>query len=193
MPVVRSDKPGAKMIEQKVKGYGEGINTFVVDKQKYRKDTIPLGNILRNVSKHVTPVGIFSIPDLQAVNKSRKPIATIQPDLVVQLMSSSIHVGYLTVGADYHILVKKVTFAPIKDRKVNAYLRKYAFETVASLLHHFGHLTTDFVNKHAKMYDEEFKGSTNYGTRIYMKKHPDAPKYFLIPFFYKFGCRFTSE
>lgn len=193
MPVVKTNKSPAKMVEQEVSGYGAGINTFLVDKQRYVKYQVSLGSIIPGIQKHVEPVGIFELADLQIGASSRRPIATIEPDLVVQLMSTVIHVGGLTAGADYHILVKNVRFPQIKDGQVKRFIEKHKFKVVASLLHHYGELTAPFVNRYAKQFDEEYEGSTKYGTRIYLKGSIDSPKYFVIPFLYKFGCRFMND
>lgn len=193
MPVVKSDKPYARMVSQDVNGFGAGINTFLVDKQKYQKFEIALGSIVSNIQRNAEPVGIFALQELQIVRTSSRAIATIQPDLVVQLMATTLRVGALTVGADYHILVKDVRFNNMKDAKVLRFLNKYKFAAVASILHHYGRLTTPFVNQYAKKYDEEYVTSSKYGTKIYLKGNVDAPKAFIIPFMYKFGCRFINE
>lgn len=191
MPVIRSDKAPARMVESQLEDYGAGSNVFLVDKVKPFTAAYSLMNIIPEAVRNLKPVGLFTIADLQANHKSRRPIATMEADLVHQLLSCTVRGRVMFVAADFHLMVKSVAVPTLTDRQVRKYLRAYPFEIVASLLHAYGEHSAPFVNRMGRNYSDDYVPTRECATRIYMRKAPDAPKTF-IPVMYKFGVRFMS-
>ncbi len=191
MPVIRSDRAPAKMANHDIDATGHGSNVFLVDSTSAYKANFVLFNMFPQARKQLEAVGVFGIPDLESKNISRKPLATIEPELVSILLSTMVYARLRMIGPDYHLQVYKVVLPTVKDRQVRRYLKKMPFEVAASLMYHYGHLTVDFVNRYAVRYDSDWKPSREYATSIYRRGSNMAPAT-VLPYFYKFGCRFIS-
>lgn len=191
MPVVKSDRPPAKMKEPDFELVGNGNNIFLIDQVKYMKFNLALSSILEVKHKDAEHVGVFNFIDLQNQRVNRRPIFTMYPELVAQLMDMELYIGGLTVSADFVILVKKVRLPTLYDKEVSKFLKKYPFQTAASMLHHYGQSASTFVNRFARKLDTDYDAKSDHGAKIFTKNHPDAPKSF-IPFTYTFGCRFIE-
>lgn len=189
MPIIRSDKAPAKMENNTVDEYGNGQNVFLVDKVKSYVASYSLINIIPDAARNLKPVGIFTIADLQSNHTSRKPIATMEPDLVHQLLSTGVRGRVMFTGGDFHLMVKKVVLPRLSDFMVRKYVWWHSYEAIASLLHAYGQHAGPFVNRMGRNYSDNYYPMRECATRIYMKKAPEAPKPW-IPVLYKFGVHF---
>lgn len=191
MPVVKSNRPHAPVTESNFQQLPpKGANIFLTEGKKSQAFRTQLRKILPKAYADTRPVPLLSIEQMQ-LGRSKKPIATMEADLVNRLLTAAIVGKVIVIGADCYMQVNKVILPSIRDKSVAKTLKIAPNDVIASILFHYHEELADFINRDVGRHDSEFRKSDSYGARVFAKHHKrDAPPEGWFPATYAFGIRF---